>query len=525
MLSGTSNACNKRLSQQLFGEAGTPRIAIIGGGFGGIGLGVKLVEAGIETFTIFEKNETFGGTWWENTYPGAEVDSPSYLYSYSFRPYDWSRNFARQPELLEYMSTVIEEHELLPRFEFNTNIESVVWDEDAHEYEVHTSTGERSRFHVVVSAVGLLNALKYPDWPGLDEFEGPKFHTARWEHEHDLSGKRVAFVGTGCTAAQAVPEIAPIVKQLYLFQREPGHVLPKGARNFTADERAARRGPIASRIERLKCFVETAEVRGTTVPLPGSQLNEKYGKMCLDYIQEIFHDRPDLVEKVTPLYPFYGKRIILADDFYPSLRRDNVELIPKAVERITKNTVVAADGVEREVDVLVIGTGFQPANFLAHLKVVGREGKSIHEVWDGTPRALLGVAVARFPNFYMLYGPNSNGGEILFHEEQQIGYIVRSIKRMIREGVTSLELKQTVMDRFNRWLQSRLESSSFGRRAVGYKLGYYRSPTGTVVTQWNQGLTLFWLLSKILAPFASIAKRHTTPLQHAKGLRNLRTQP
>ena len=174
---------------------------------------------------------------------------------------------------------------------------------------------------------------------------------------------------------------------------------------------------------------------------------------------------------------------------------------------------------------LVIGTGFQPANFLAHLKVVGREGKSIHEVWDGTPRALLGVAVARFPNFYMLYGPNSNGGEILFHEEQQIGYIVRLVKRMIREGVTSLELKQAMMDKFNHWLQSRLENSSFGRRAVGYKLGYYRSPTGTVVTQWNQGLTLFWLLSKILAPFASIAKRHTTPLEDAKGLRNLRTQP
>ena len=517
MPSQAPSSNRKRLAQRLFGEAGTPRIAIIGGGFGGIGLGVKLVEAGISSFTIFEKNETFGGTWWENTYPGAEVDSPSYLYSYSFRPYDWSRNFARQPELYEYMAQVIEENDLGPHFQYNTTIESVVWDESKHEYEILTSTGERSMFHVVVSAVGLLNALSYPDWPGLDDFEGPKFHTGRWEHEHNLEGKRVAFVGTGCTAAQVVPEIAPIVEQLYLFQREPGHVLPKGARNFTEAERAARRGPIASRIERLKCFLEGSEVRGTTVPLPGSKLNEKYGQMCTDYIQEIFHDRPDLVEKVTPHYPFYGKRIILADDFYPSLRRDNVELIPKAVERITAHSVVAADGVEREVDILVLGTGFQPANFLAHLDVKGREGKSIHEVWNGTPAAVMGVAVAGFPNFYMLYGPNSNGGEILFHEEQQMGYIMRAIKRMMFEGATSIELKQNVMDRFNRWLQGRLRDASFGRRAVGYKLGYYRSPTGTIVTQWNQGITLFWLLSKIFGRFASNARRHTTPLEAVRG--------
>ena len=507
---------DKRFAQRLFGAPGTPRIAIIGGGFGGIGLGVKLVEAGISSFTIFEKNETFGGTWWENTYPGAEVDSPSYLYSYSFRPYDWSRNFAKQPELLEYMGEIIEEKGLGPHFQFNTTIESATWDEDTHEYEVLTATGERERFHVVVSAVGLLNALSYPDWPGLDDFEGPQFHTARWEHHHNLEGKRVAFVGTGCTAAQAVPEIAPLVKQLYLFQREPGHVLPKGARNFTDQERASRRGPIASRIERLKCFLEGAEVRGTTVPRPGSKLNEKYGRMCTEYIHEIFHDRPDLVEKVTPRYPFYGKRIILADDFYPSLRRDNVELIPKAVERVTKNSVIAADGVEREVDILVLGTGFQPANFLAHLEVKGREGKSIHDVWNGTPAAVMGVAVAGFPNFYMLYGPNSNGGEILFHEEQQMGYIMRSVKRMMYQGATSIELKQTVMDRFNRWLQGRLKDASFGRRAVGYKLGYYRSPTGTIVTQWNQGLTLFWFLSKLFGRFASVARRHTTPLQAAR---------
>ena len=513
MRSQALNTGHKRLVHRLFGEAGTPKIAIIGGGFGGIGLGVKLIEAGIFSFTIFEKNESFGGTWWENTYPGAEVDSPSYLYSYSFRPYDWSRNFARQPELLAYMTQVIEENGLGPHFQFNTEILSATWDEETHEYEISTSTGARSRCHVVVSAVGLLNVINYPDWPGLDTFSGPKFHTARWEHEHDLKDKTVALVGTGCTAAQVIPEIAPVVKQLYVFQREPGHVMPKGARNFSNKERSARRGPVASRIERLKCFLEGAQVRGTTVPVSGSRLNEKYARLCTDYIHEVFHDRPDLIDKVTPRYPFYGKRIILADDFYPALRRDNVELIPKAVERVTNNSVVAADGVEREVDVLVLGTGFQPANFLAQLEIMGKHGKTLHEVWDDTPRALLGVAVAGFPNFYMLYGPNSNGGEILFHEEQQMGYIIRALKRMIRQGASAIELKQSVMDRFNRWLQRRLRRTSFGRRAVGFKLGYYRSPSGTVVTQWNQGLTLFWLLCKLFGRFASNAYRHTSPLE------------
>ena len=328
-------------TRQLFGEAGTPQIAIIGGGFGGIGIAVRLTMAGVTTFTIFEKNDAPGGTWLENRYPGAEVDSESYLYSYSFKPYDWSRNFSRQPELLQYMEDIVDEYQLHAHFRFRTLIEGIVWDEDTHQYMVQTSDDETLQFHIVVSAVGLLNAVNYPEWPGLEAFKGPKFHTARWEDQHDLRGKRVAVVGTGCTAAQIVPEIAPIVDQLYLFQREPGHVLPKGVRNFSRQERAALRRPLASRIERIKCFLRSAEVRGHTVPLPGSKLNKKFGNMALHYIQEVFHDRPDLAELVTPRFPFYGKRIIISDDYYPALRRENVELIPRAVSRVTSTGVVS----------------------------------------------------------------------------------------------------------------------------------------------------------------------------------------
>ena len=495
----------KRRAQHLFGQAGTPRIAIIGGGIGGIGLAVRLRQAGVSSFTLFEKNDRPGGTWWENRYPGAQVDSPSHLYSLSFKRYDWSRNYANQPELLRYMHDIVDENDLHRHFCFDTQIESVVWNERSHTYRLQAIDGRTFNAHVVVSAVGLLNAINYPTWPGLETFEGPKFHTARWEDEHDLNGKRVAIVGTGCTAAQIVPEIASRVGKLYLFQREPGHVFKKGVRSFTEQERAKLSRPLAYRMKRIRCFLETAKVRGPSPSIPGTRLNKLFGEMAIEYIQEVFKDRPDLAELVTPKYPFAGKRIILSDDFYPSLLRKNVELIPKAVSRVTPHGVVDSDGVEREIDVLVMATGFQPANFLANLEVTGRGGQTIHEYWNGEPRAVMGTAVARFPNFYMLYGPNSNGGEILFHEEQQVGFIMRSIKRMIRRGVSSVEMRESVMNAFNRWLQGRLRDGAYGHSEFGLKLGYYRSPTGAVVTQWSQGAILFWLMSQVLSRVALVS--------------------
>ena len=501
----------RRRAQHLFGEAGTPRIAIIGSGFGGIDIAVRLKQAGISSFYILEKNPAAGGTWWENRYPGAEVDSPSHLYSLSFKCFDWSRNFARQPELLRYMQAIIDEHDLHRHLRFNTEVKRVVWNEDSHSYRLHTADGGTFQAHVVVSAVGLLNAINYPSWPGLESFRGPKFHTARWEDEHDLTGKRVAVVGTGCTAAQIVPEIAPVVGRLLLFQREPGHVFPKGVRDFTPAERAKLSRPLAYRVERLKSFLRTAKVRGPSPSIPGSRLNRLFGRMANDYIQEVFRDRPDLIELVTPRYPYAGKRLILSDDYYPALLRDNVVLIPKAVTRVTPTGLVDSDDVEHEVDVLVMATGFQPANFLAHLEVVGRGGQTIHQYWNGEPRAVMGTAVARFPNFFMLYGPNSNGGEILFHQEQQVGIILRAVNRMIRKGVSAIEVRESVMNRFNHWLQGRLRDGAYGHSQFGMKLGYYRSPTGAVVTQWSQGATLFWLMCQVLGRYAMVSSTAANP--------------
>ena len=240
-----------RISKRL-DRAESPHVVIVGGGFAGIAAGVKLQQAGIDTFTIFEKSLGVGGTWRDNTYPGCEVDTHSNLYSFSFTHPDWSRTHARQPELQKYLEGVVDEFDLRRHFRMGIAVDEAVWDETTHTYRLQLSDGTFETCQVLISAVGFLNVPRYPAWPGLETFSGPKFHTARWEHEHDLTGRRVAFVGTGSTAAQAIPELAEIAGRLLVFQREPGWVMPKGDRDFTAEEREALRRPLRWRIRRAR---------------------------------------------------------------------------------------------------------------------------------------------------------------------------------------------------------------------------------------------------------------------------------
>ena len=242
----------KPTAEELFGPAGTPRVAVVGAGFGGIATGVNLKRAGIDTFTIYESSLGIGGTWWDNTYPGAEVDVGSHLYCFSFKPHHWTRTHARQPELQKYLEETVDQFGLRPHLRLGVAVESAVWDDDRHVWAVRLDDGSVDECHVLISAVGFLNVPRYPDWPGLDAFVGPAFHTARWEHEHDLTGKVVAVVGTGSSATQVVPAIQPIVEHLYLFQREPGWVMPKGERDFTDEERTLLARPWRSRRERWR---------------------------------------------------------------------------------------------------------------------------------------------------------------------------------------------------------------------------------------------------------------------------------
>lgn len=485
-----------------FGPAGTPTVAIIGGGLGGIAVAVKLAQGGIRSFTMYEQSAGIGGTWWDNRYPGAEVDVFSHLYSFSFKGNDWTRTHARQAELQRYLEDVVDEFGLRPHLRLGTAVDAVVWDEDTHTWELRLRGGGTARSHVVVSAVGLLNVPRHPDWPGLDDFEGPRFHTARWDHSVDLSGRRVAVVGTGSTATQIVPEIAPVVDHVYLFQREPGWVVPKGDRDFTAEERARYRNPVRRRVERTRLFAKLdRNLFHGAINRPSTKVNRAREQACRAYIDSVFADRPDLRAAVTPSYPYPGKRPIFNSTFYPALKLPNVELVPRAVASVTRRGVVDVDGVEREVDVLVMATGFQPASFLRNLEVVGVGGRTIHEEWAGEPQAFLGLTVPGFPNFFMLYGPNTNGIEVVFSFEREAEHVRRAVKRMARGGVTAIEVRRSWYERYNRWVQSRLQDTSWT-----VSNNYYKSASGRIVTQFPRSTTLYGVLVKALGPLSETAR-------------------
>jgi len=475
-------------------RATTPTVAVVGGGFAGIAAGVKLLRAGIPTFAIYEKAPTIGGTWRENTYPGCEVDTPSILYSFSFTRPDWTRTHVGQEELRAHLEEVVDQFGLRPHLRLGVGVDRAVWDERSQGYRLELDDGTSATCDVVISAVGFLNVPNEPDWPGLDTFAGPVFHTAQWEHHHDLDGKRIAVIGTGSSAAQLVPHLAERAEQVLLFQREPGWILPKGERELTPDERARRQRPLARRLDRLKQLrvVEKNLWRGGSYT-PGSAVHTRAEAACRAYIEHEFADHPDLREAVTPTYPYWGKRVIFASTFYPTLRRDDVELVPRAVVRVTETGVVDADGIEHPVDVIVLATGFQPTNYLAHLRVVGRGGRSLHDHWDGEPNAFLGITVPGFPNFFMLYGPGTNGGEIVWMLERQSEYAVRAIRRLMRTGATAVEVRPLWGLLYDRWLQRSVRNTAW---AVSHN--YFTSDSGRIVTQWPYSPMVYAALTKTL---------------------------
>jgi cation diffusion facilitator CzcD-associated flavoprotein CzcO len=472
----------------------SPRVVVVGAGFGGIAAGVYLLKAGIRNFTIYESSLGIGGTWWDNTYPGAEVDVGSHLYCFSFKSHDWTRTHASQPELQKYLEETVDEFGLRPHLRLGVTVESATWDDSRHVWSVALDDGTVDECNVLVSGVGFLNVPRYPTWRGLESFAGPKFHTARWEHQHDLTGTVVAVVGTGSSATQVVPAIQPMVEKLYVFQREPGWVLPKGERDFSDEERAGFAHAWRRKRERLrlKWMLEKNLWRGALFR-PGTKVNAEREAVCRKYLSRQFKDHPDLRDAVTPNYPYPGKRPVIASTFYPALKKPNVELVPKAVTEVTPTGLIDADGVERAVDVLVMATGFQPTNYLARLPVTGRDGRTLQEHWAGEPRAYLGITVPGFPNFYMLYGPGTNGGEIVSMLEAQAKYAVRAVKRMQRTGVTAIEVRPSFEARWYAWLQSKMDGTSWTMSN-----NYFTSPTGKVVTQWPVGNQTYVVMTRLL---------------------------
>ena len=482
---------------------GRPSVAVIGAGFGGIAAAVNLLKRGIEDFVVFERSAGPGGTWWDNRYPGAETDAPAHLYCFSFARYDWSRTHVRRDELQSYVEHVVERFALLPHLRFGETITTVAWDQAAQSYVVTTAAGEEHRFDAVISAVGMFSAPRLPQVPGLETFRGAKLHTAAWEESTDLRDQRVAVMGTGSSAAQVVPTLAGTARQIYVFQRQPGWLLPKNDRDLTPLERKVFRLPGAWRLNRLRLYLrqERHEVGGAFFR-PGTRSNTRARGTALQHIEEVFADHPELKEAVTPRYPFGGKRAVLSSQFFESLVRPDVQLVPHALAACTETTVVDAAGVEREVDALVMATGFQAARYLSTMEVVGRDGARLHEVWNGEPFAFLGITVPRFPNFFMLYGPNTNGGMIMFNLERQAEYAVREICRLRRSEIGAIEVREDVTRLYNRWLQRRIARTSFAATD-----NYYTSASGKVVTQWPDCETLYAVLTRQLRRVSTLGRR------------------
>ena len=474
------------------------RVAVIGAGFGGIAAAVKLrARTGAEV-VIFEQSAGVGGTWYDNRYPGCEVDVPSHAYSFSFLRYDWPRTHATQPELLRYANEVVDRFGLRPLLRLDTRVEELFWENETRTWRLRTASGDEESFDVVICALGLLSVPRYPNWPGLDGFTGTAFHTARWEHQHDLAGKRIAVVGTGSTAAQVVPALAGSAGQLYVFQREPGWIEPKRERAYRRRERVLyRRLPLAQKLHRAYQFhLGNQRFKGYRV---GSATQARMRALCTEFIARSVTD-PAVASALTPTYPWGCKRPILATTYYQTFNQDNVELVPHEVVSMTPTGIVDATGTERAIDVLVLSTGFQPTRFLGSVEVKGRDGRSIHDAWGERPSAYLGVTVAGFPNLFVLYGPNTNGGvSIIAQLERQAELAVRYVRALERRPGAAVDTSPRAQARYVRWVDRRIATHASAMESGCHN--YYHSDSGANVTQWPGGHLRYLAMTRVLGRF------------------------
>ncbi|MGH3408022.1 MAG: flavin-containing monooxygenase, partial [Streptosporangiaceae bacterium] len=438
-------------------EQPTYRVIVVGAGFGGLGMALALKRAGIHDFLVVDKAGDLGGTWRANTYPGAACDVPASLYSFSFQPGRWSRRFPPQTEILDYLRALADEHGLRPHLRLNTGVEAAEFDERQARWSVTLDNGETLRATAVVSAVGQLNRPALPDIPGRADFAGPAWHSARWDHDVDLAGRRVAVVGTGASAIQFVPEIARTAARVDVYQRTPPYILPKPDRP-NGEPGLAGRIPALRKAERLRTFLY-GELLTTGFVLSPRFLAAPM-RMWRRQLEEQITD-PELRRRCVPGYVMGCKRVLFSNDWYPTLVRSNVELVTDPIERIVADGVVTAGGTTRPADVIVYGTGFQTLDFLAPMAVTGRGGRSLRQLWRDGAQAYLGISVAEFPNFFMLYGPSTNlgGNSIIYMLEGQIRYVLGALLALDREGLDWLDVRPEVQRAFNTWVDQASRTS------------------------------------------------------------------
>jgi cation diffusion facilitator CzcD-associated flavoprotein CzcO len=432
-----------------------PSVVVVGGGFGGVGAAVMLKREGYEDVTVFEKGERVGGVWQHNIYPGAACDIPSHLYEYSFAPNRWSRRFSPGPEIRAYIEGVAHRFGVFDKVRTGTEVTSAHWDDERGKWVLETSAGPHEA-DVLVTACGQLSVPKVAPIPGLDSFEGPAFHTAEWRHDVDLAGKRIAVIGTGCSAIQVVPAIQSEVAQLDVYQRSPGWTLPKMDFEYSSRSRALfRRVPALRRLDRASIFAfqEFAAAALTSkrwlLPILRAAGRRQINSAISD---------PELRIRVTPTDEFGCKRIMLTDEWYPTLTEPNVELVAERIEAVTPGGIRDATGVERATDAIILATGFASHDFVAPMEISGRGGRTLAEEWGDVARAYLGVSVPSFPNMFLLYGPNTNGGSgsVVNTLECGIGHVLAALGEMERAGAGRIEVRPEAAERFDHELRAAL---------------------------------------------------------------------
>jgi cation diffusion facilitator CzcD-associated flavoprotein CzcO len=458
-------------------------VLIVGAGFAGLGMAIALRKAGMESFLVIEKGDDVGGTWRDNHYPGCASDIPSHLYSFSFElNADWSRMYAPQPEIWEYLRRCAKRYGVLGRVRFQTALQEAEWDEARRLWEVTTQDGERIRARVLISGMGALHVPRYPDLPGRERFRGPAFHSAVWDSEATLAGRKVAVIGTGASAIQLVPHIAPLAGRLDVYQRTPAWMLPR--MDFPIQDRWKKRFarvPALMRLFRIGLFWNL-EIR--VAGFLGNRWMQAQGERIARRFLEREVPDPRLRAALTPHYAFGCKRVLISSDFYQAIQRPNVELVTDPVLEVREHAVVTASRTERPADVLIYATGFRATDLLHGVRLVGRGGLDFHRSWRASRSALFGIAMSGFPNFFMLLGPNTGLGHnsVVLMIEAQIRYVMSCLRRMQRRGCSVVELRPESQKRFGDFLRRRLPDTVW--QSGGCRSWYQEAETGENPTIW-----------------------------------------
>ena len=491
-------------------------VIVIGCGESGLLAAIRLQQAGIP-YTVIEKNAGVGGTWWENSYPGARVDVGNHFYCYSFEPSDhWTEYFARQPELQSYFSDVMHRHDVQQRVRFSTEVVSAVWEDDAWTVTVRNANGynETLRARAVISAVGQLNAPYIPDIPGADSFTGPAFHTARWDHSTDLTGKNVVMIGAGASGFQVAPAIADTVGRLTIFQRTAQWMFPNPNYHEAVGPGvrwALKHLPFYGRWYRFLIFWPGCDSGLAAAKVdpewPDQQsavsaANDMARMMFTEWITSQCGGDEELIAKVVPDYPATGKRTLQDNgSWLATLRRDNVDLVRCGIDRIEAGAVVDNDGVRHPAEVLLYATGFRVNDFLSSLHVTGRDGVDLHEIWETRPAAYLGITIPGFPNFFCMYGPGTNlasGGSLIFHSECQMRYIMSALDLLIASGKAALEPRAEVCDNWYERTQAEMTTMVWSQPSIAHS--FYKNADGVVNSLSPWRLVDYWAWTRTVDP-------------------------